>query len=369
MTELLVGDAAPKLILGEYLKGEPVAELVPGNVYVIEFWTSSCGPCRTSIPHLTELQKKFPQVTIIGVTPQADTMAARTLVAEMGEQIGYRIALDKLLTNDADESAVWWTNRWMARHWLLASYRLGVPCAFIVDRAGAVAWIGHPMEMDVPLTEIVDGIWDLPAKAHAYQVALTESKEREKFLLQMEVLKARDSAAVVAAIDKGIAVEPALEKMSGYMFPFQKLGSLMYDDAVKPSASAMPYVAYLVNALCRDDIRALLRLSTVLLGPHQMEAPGGGFAQETGFLDLALQALHQIEDLLCQHPQPDDFSPPYFMQFEANFARALLAKGKNSEALDRALRAQRWGKDARVPDKIMKQQEELVSECQRRLNQ
>ncbi|MGO9237366.1 MAG: TlpA family protein disulfide reductase [Methylocella sp.] len=55
MEDLLIGDPVPGLILGRFLKGEPVA----GDVYVIEFWASWGGPCRRSIPYLTELQKKF----------------------------------------------------------------------------------------------------------------------------------------------------------------------------------------------------------------------------------------------------------------------------------------------------------------------
>jgi len=63
---------AAALKISDWVKGKPV-DLAAGKgkqVYVIEFWATWCGPCRTSIPHLTELQKKFKDkgVTFVGVS-------------------------------------------------------------------------------------------------------------------------------------------------------------------------------------------------------------------------------------------------------------------------------------------------------------
>ena len=37
-------------------------------IMVVEFWATWCGPCRTSIPHLIELQKKFKDVMFVGIS-------------------------------------------------------------------------------------------------------------------------------------------------------------------------------------------------------------------------------------------------------------------------------------------------------------
>ena len=64
-----LGDPAYPLVGLTFVKGEPV-EFTPGKVYVVEFWATWCPPCKDSIPHLTELSKKYEDqgVVIIGIT-------------------------------------------------------------------------------------------------------------------------------------------------------------------------------------------------------------------------------------------------------------------------------------------------------------
>src|SRR5205085_8394742 len=66
--KLKVGDRAPAFKVKEFVKGEPIKELAKGKVHVVEFWATWCGPCRASIPHLTELQKKHGTVVVVGVS-------------------------------------------------------------------------------------------------------------------------------------------------------------------------------------------------------------------------------------------------------------------------------------------------------------
>jgi thiol-disulfide isomerase/thioredoxin len=148
-TTLTVGDRAPALKVDKWVKGEPVTEFQSGKVYVVEFWATWCKPCVASMPHNTEVQKKFKDkgVTVIGVTsedPHNKLTDVEKMVKDKGdEKMGYTVAWDSgRKTNEA---------------FMKAAGQGGIPCAFIVDKQNRVAWIGHPMTMEEPLLEIVDG--------------------------------------------------------------------------------------------------------------------------------------------------------------------------------------------------------------------
>ena len=59
----------PKLRLDQWVLGSPADEGLDGKVHVVEFWATWCGPCRSSMPHISELQQRHgDDVTFIGVT-------------------------------------------------------------------------------------------------------------------------------------------------------------------------------------------------------------------------------------------------------------------------------------------------------------
>lgn len=148
---LRLGDPAPAIEVGEWIKGDGVESFEKGHVYVVEFWATWCGPCITSIPHLSELQTKHKddKVHIIGATrpdPNNSREAVGRFVEEQGEKMSYHVAWD------ADGS--------IYDSYMVGAEQGGIPTAFIVDREGRLAWLGHPMAMDRPLAMIAAGVWD-----------------------------------------------------------------------------------------------------------------------------------------------------------------------------------------------------------------
>jgi thiol-disulfide isomerase/thioredoxin len=146
---LKVGDPAPKMQTGKWVQGEPVKEFQKGKAYLVEFWATWCPPCRTSIPHLNELHKKFKDKGLIVIgqncSEQNDSGVA-TFVKKMGDKMTYRVALDDKSKNE---------NGQMAATWMAAAGRKGIPSAFLVDTKGVVVWIGHPMELKEAVIEQV----------------------------------------------------------------------------------------------------------------------------------------------------------------------------------------------------------------------
>jgi thiol-disulfide isomerase/thioredoxin len=204
-----VGDPAPKLEVKEFVKGDAVAKFEKGKVYVVEFWATWCGPCRASIPHLTELAHKYKDkgVRFVGVDVwERDTARVKPFLEEMGDKMDYSVALDRVPEKGNANEGV------MATTWMKAAEEHGIPTAFVI-RDGTIAWIGHPMELDEPLARIAAGDWD--PKAKAGERLAEKTKERKATLVREKVFplyRDGDYKATVRAIDEATASDPELAK-------------------------------------------------------------------------------------------------------------------------------------------------------------
>jgi thiol-disulfide isomerase/thioredoxin len=159
--KLKVGDPAPPIAVSKFVKGDPVEKFDPGKVYVMEFWATWCGPCIQAIPHVTELQKKYKDkgLVVIGTSVwerEADQSKVEPFVEKMGDKMDYVVAMDD--RSDGGKGK-------MADTWLAAAGQNGIPCSFIVDQKGKIAWIGHPMAMDQVLEKVIAGNYDGKSQA------------------------------------------------------------------------------------------------------------------------------------------------------------------------------------------------------------
>lgn len=141
---LLPGGKAPKIEVLKWVKGKPVTIQKKG-VYVVEFWATWCGPCIESIPHVTKLAKENKKVTFVGVSIWEDNknQEVEKFVKEMGSKMDYNVAFGG-------------NQKGMAQTWMAAAKQNGIPSAFIV-KDEIVQWVGHPMEMDQPLKNVLAG--------------------------------------------------------------------------------------------------------------------------------------------------------------------------------------------------------------------
>jgi thiol-disulfide isomerase/thioredoxin len=183
----------------QWIKGKPV-EFAKGSVYVVEFWATWCPPCRTSIPHLTQLQQQFKDkgVTIIGISKESADVV-EPFVKKMAEKMEYTVALD--------------SEGQAGKAYMTAFNVTGIPHAFIIDKQGNLVWHGHPMaQMDQVLEQVVAGEFD-PA-AYAKKKAAEEERRAALTKLSKEYLLAVEARSEDAgAIGRQFAADCADPQM------------------------------------------------------------------------------------------------------------------------------------------------------------
>jgi thiol-disulfide isomerase/thioredoxin len=322
--DLGVGDPAPKLVVKEFVKGEPVRAFEPGKTYVVEFWATWCGPCRVSIPHLTELQKKYKDVTFIGVSVwEDDPKEVKPFVKGMGDKMDYRVATDAIPDGGKP------TDGTMAHTWMEEAGEEGIPAAFIINGEGKVAWIGHPMTMDEPLEKIVAGTYDLKAAVAERKAAIEREKALEE--LQAKLAKADeadDVKGMIALLDEAIKADPVLEPQLGT----EKLGLLL--ERAKDPKKALEYGKYLVDVVLKEDADGLNEVAWLIVDPEAEHKP------DAKLIELALGAAQKADKL-------EKGENPYIAD---TLAKALYDSGDPIAALAAQERAVRLAQGTQLED-------------------
>jgi thiol-disulfide isomerase/thioredoxin len=139
------------LKVSKWLQGDAVTKFEPGKVYVVEFWATSCGALHAFMPHLAQLQARYKDqgVTVIAFTsrgirgwPGNTEAEVAAFVHKQRPPLGYTFAY-------ADDGTT-------ADAWLKAAGQKGF-CTFVVDKVGRIAYMGHPMFLDLVLSKVVAG--------------------------------------------------------------------------------------------------------------------------------------------------------------------------------------------------------------------
>ncbi len=126
------GDLAPDFTLLDLYTGEARSlSDFRGYVILLDFWASSCPPCRLSMPHLDALRERYAPdgLVVIGVNEDVSSSVAREFIDAEGYQAF------TLLKDTPDEAT-------------RTLYEVeGIPHTFIIDRQGIVRYDEHPIRI------------------------------------------------------------------------------------------------------------------------------------------------------------------------------------------------------------------------------
>jgi thiol-disulfide isomerase/thioredoxin len=191
---LKLGDRAPALKPDLVVKGKINNGPQNRKIRVIEFWATWCGPCISSMPHLSDLADKYrAQVDVISFNVWDYKAEGKGLentsqhrsritnwVKKNDRNMRYTVALD-----DAKES--------VAKTWLGTERSTGIPVAFVVDRTGKIVYVGHPNRLDKFIANTIAGKVDIAAATKDKQ---DYEKGKKQFQNELDAARAGFDAAI-----------------------------------------------------------------------------------------------------------------------------------------------------------------------------
>ena len=298
MAALKVGDKAPAPAAGAWAQGAPVKAFEGDKVYVVEFWATWCGPCIQAIPHINDVAKRHEKagLVVIGQNLGEDEATVKAFVKKMGKKMSYRVAVD-----DAAGT--------MAKTWLKAAGQNGIPCAFVVDKKGRIAYIGHPMSLDEALLKkLLDDPSTQPPEAVAPPGADVPSAKAMELAGQAKALlaagKAEEAEAVIAT------VHPELEARFAYLGGLLELELLLVR---KKNEEAMALAGTLAEDFPESGVAGTLAAELLARAP---DAP---------------EKMLALADQLADQPSRND-GPARSAALAAR-ARIAFRQGKADEAV------------------------------------
>lgn len=293
--KLEVGDQAPGLDIDTWVKGEETA-IETGNVYVVEFWATWCGPCRRSIPHLTKLQKEFEEdgLTIIGISKE-EIEKVRPFVRNSGNRMNYTVAVDR--------------NGSTHRAWFDAAGLKGIPAAFIVDRKGKIAYIGNPLQEDFESTlrRVMRGRFD--PKLEKQVAPMIKAVRTQRKMKNWRVARLQYDA--ILEVDPVVFADVALTR-----FEMQLV------DEMDPKGAYRYARNELIHGIFASDAEALRSLARKITTDPIIE-------DKDRDLDVALEAAEQALELMGRD-NPKALSTVALVRFHRNEFEEAVALQKRA---------------------------------------
>jgi tetratricopeptide (TPR) repeat protein len=187
--------------------------------------------------------------------PNNSLEQVEAMVAAKGDVMAYTVAWDESGQSDT--------------RYMKAAKQNGIPTSFLVDKSGKIAFIGHPMWLDLPVAKVLDGTWD--AVAGNAEIAEATKRLNAAFsLMRSDPGGALDAMEALVGEHGGVASLVENVRLS------LTLGAGRYDDAFALAAKQVE------QAVEEKDAVTLNAVAWALVDPAAK--------LEKRDLDLALEA-------------------------------------------------------------------------------
>ncbi len=323
---LSVGDKAPAINDIDWVKGKGIEAFAPGESYVVECWATWCGPCIKAFPHLSKLQKQYKdQIQILGIAiwERGDDIKSKIVefVKDQGDKMDYTVGMEM---NDS-----------IAKNWMAPAGQNGIPCAYLVDKTGRIAWIGHPGSIDPVLEKYVAGEWDTDSYAAEFKKQQEMEREMQAMMpLLMEASTTGNLDKALPAIDKMIVKHPDMQQLK--MMKFQLMLS---SDQWAPKAYEVGEQILKANW---DDSQVLNGISWEVLTGQMVKNRN---------LEFAMKAVNRANELT----KGED---PSILD---TMARACFDMGKTDKAIEIQEKAVSLADDGPMKDELKMTLERYVN--------
>lgn len=269
---LTIGSDAPALDIEHWVqdgggKFEAVREFKAGKVYVVEFWATWCPPCIQSMPHLAELQERYgDKVQIVSISDEDLERVEAFLERDVdGKDMTFRkLTSVYCLTTDPDRSVY--------QDYMNAAEQGGIPTAFIVGKDAKIEWIGHPMDLDETLSQVVEDKWD--RDAYAAEIA-AQQKMQEEMGQIMQLVGAAKFDEALAGLDKLLA-------------EFDSLDLKIFKLQVLAQAGKSKQAEEHLSAIFQGARTEAVQTDMVAWNVYQMAAQG--LLEDPALVDIAVKA-------------------------------------------------------------------------------
>ena len=241
---LTVGSAAPPIDIEHWMNGKaPIRGFEPGKVYVLEFWSTHCGPCISGIPHLKEVQERHRKdVSVISVSYEGREEIEKFLELKAGDSSYGEITSAFWLAADPDGS-VW-------KDYMRASGQNGIPASFIVGKTGRIEWIGHPNKIDESLDRVVNDTWNREEFAKKQG---EETEVKRKVVAAVELSKNGRHKEALAAIDRLLECSPEQDTANRIKAIRRKIEADSKSDPQRTQAAYTSYLRATLNSLATGE--------------------------------------------------------------------------------------------------------------------